>query len=84
VERAAILADTDPVISALQLEQWRSMTPTERFELSNRLSIDVAQLAIAGIRFRCPDATSEAVIHELARRRYGDDVARPLSPRSTS
>jgi hypothetical protein len=79
-----IPTDTDSTVLDRQIEQWRSMSPAERFGIANRLSADVTRLAIAGIRHRHPDASPEDVTYELARRRYGDEVTRPLRPVATS
>ncbi len=57
------------------VERWRAMEPVERAELADRLSIDVATIALAGIRFDMPDATPADVRRELARRRYGKAFA---------
>lgn len=59
------------------------MSPAERVALADRLSVDVTRLAIAGIRADRPEATHEELVHELARRRYGEEIARPLLPRSS-
>ncbi|MCB1258581.1 MAG: hypothetical protein KDB26_15830 [Microthrixaceae bacterium] len=56
------------------------MTPTERADLARRLTIDVTRMAIAGIRAQYPDATEDEVCYELARRRYGEEIAAPLRP----
>jgi hypothetical protein len=74
--------DTDPELLREQVDQWRAMSPGERVVVADRLSVDVTRLAIAGIRSRHPDATAAELVHELARRRYGDEIARPLLPRS--
>jgi hypothetical protein len=67
--------DTDPALFRDQVQRWRSMTAFERAELADRLSVDVANIAVAGIRFDLPDAGPEAIRFELARRRYGTAVA---------
>ena len=51
------------------------MTPLERAELANQMSIDVAAFAVAGIRAQFPDATEARVRYELCRRRYGSALA---------
>ena len=67
-----------------QADRWRGMTPAERAAMADRLSVDVTRLAIAGIRAQHPDATDEEVPHELARRRYGDEIAGLLRPGTTT
>jgi hypothetical protein len=59
------------------------MSPAQRVAIADRLSVDVTRLAIAGIRAHRPEATREELVHELARRRYGDEIARPLLPCSS-
>lgn len=73
-------ADTGEDVAARRVEVWRSMTPTERADLARRLTIDVTRMAIAGIRAQYPDATEDEVCYELARRRYGEEIAAPLRP----
>lgn len=80
MDRRSIPADTVEDVSARQVEAWRSMTPTERADLARRLTNDVTRMAIAGIRAQYPDATDDEVRYELARRRYGEEVAAPLRP----
>lgn len=75
--------DTDPELLSAQAAQWQAMSPTERVIHADRLSVDVTRLAIAGIRSRRPDASEADVVHELARRRYGDSIARVLVSEST-
>lgn len=72
---SAAPTDTDPDVFRRQVERWRSMTAIERVELADRLSIDVAAIAVAGIRVDWPDASPEDLRHELARRRYGRTFA---------
>ena len=59
------------------------MTPSERVAVADRLSVDLTRLAIVGIRSQHPNATDEEVTYELARRRYGDEIADLLRPGST-
>lgn len=47
----------------------------ERAALADQLSIDVARIARAGIEARRPGAGPDEVLHELARRRYGANLA---------
>lgn len=67
--------DTDRDVFRRQVERWRSMSPVERLELADQLSADVAELAMAAIRFERPDATSSEIRYELTRRRYGSALA---------
>ncbi len=51
------------------------MTALERAEFADCLSVDVAAIAVAGIRVDRPEASPEELRHELARRRYGKTLA---------
>ncbi len=57
------------------VERWRTMTLSERVELIDQLNADVERMAIAGILADDPDLTEVQVRYELARRRYGDELA---------
>jgi hypothetical protein len=75
--------DTDPEVFRRQVAAWAQMSPGERGQVANQLSLDVRSLAVAGIRWRRPDATSAQINHELARRWYGRvvaDAAYPVEP----
>ena len=71
--RAAV--DTTPEAFDLLIDTWRAMSPLERAGLADRLSVDIAVLARAGIRARRPDIAETDLLHELARRRYGSALA---------
>ncbi|HMS14243.1 MAG TPA: hypothetical protein PKD80_14175 [Microthrixaceae bacterium] len=51
------------------------MTAHDRAVVADQLSVDVAELATAGIRFDYPEASAEEVREELARRRFGRVLA---------
>ena len=51
------------------------MTAHDRAVVADQLSVDVAELAKAGIRFDYPEASAEEVREELARRRFGRVLA---------
>lgn len=51
------------------------MSVLERGELAERLTRDVIELAIAGVRHRHPELDDHAVLHEVARRRFGEALA---------
>ena len=63
------------VWSAAFTERWRSMTIGERAQITEQLSVDVTELALTDIRARHPAFTENEVLHELARRRYGSELA---------
>lgn len=67
--------DTGPEAAQALVDRFRSMSPAERVSLADRLSVDIATLAVAGIRARNPEITEADLLHELARRRYGAELA---------
>jgi hypothetical protein len=75
VVHSAVPADTDPAAFAILAERWRAMSMRGRVELTQRLCLDVEQLARAGIVARYPTYSEIEICHELARRRYGTALA---------
>lgn len=63
-----------------QVARWREMTAAERAELADRLSIDVAALATAGIAHKQPALSSEELKRALAGRRYGQGLVEAAYP----
>ena len=53
--------DTSPEVSALVVERWREMSPTEKLDLVDELNRACATLATAGVRQRHPDAGEREV-----------------------
>ena len=51
------------------------MSISDRAELTERLCLDVEQMARAGIAARYPTYSEIEIRHELARRRYGIALA---------
>ena len=72
---SAIPADTDPTAFAILTARWRAMSIGERAELTQQLCLDVETLARAGIVARYPGYSEIEICHELARRRYGSELA---------
>ena len=72
---ASVPADTDPGTYAILIERWRSMDFAERVGMISQLCFDVEQLARAGIVAQHPGFTEIEVCHELARRRFGRELA---------
>lgn len=67
--------DTPPEVVQALVDRLRSMSPAERVGLADQLSVDIATFAVAGIRARNPEITEADLLHELARRRYGAELA---------
>jgi hypothetical protein len=75
VTRSAVPADTDAEVYALLVNRWRSMTVAERLTQADQLCRDVEQIALTGIRTAHPGLDDVAIARELARRRYGEELA---------
>ena len=72
---SAVPADTDPESFAILAARWRSMTISDRVALIDQLCVDVEKLARIDITNRDPGLTELEICHDLARRRYGAELA---------
>lgn len=70
----ALPADTSVEARRVQVEIWRSMSPTEKAAAVDRLSAEVRALALAGIRQRHPEATYPEQQRYLAVLLHGSEV----------
>lgn len=70
----ALPADTSVEARRVQVEIWRSMSPTQKAELIDRLSAEIRELALVGIRQRHPEATEQEQQRHLAVLLHGPDV----------
>jgi len=68
-------ADTSPEVFERLLEFWRAATIAERSQRVDELNRGVEALARGDILSKRPDLTEIEVAFELARRRYGDELA---------
>ena len=75
MNRRAVPLDTDPEVFEMMVERWRTMTVADRCALVTQLNADVEGFARAGINAQFPDATEVEVNYQLARRRYGSELA---------
>ena len=66
--------DTAPEAYDVQIEVYRRMTPTQRFEIAVQLSEQVNEMAADGIRSRHPEYSEDEVRWALHRLRLGDDL----------
>lgn len=72
---SVVPADTTSDVFERQIEQFRSMSFEDRMALVDQLTIDVARFAEAGIRATNPNLSAREVSYELARRRFGQQLA---------
>jgi hypothetical protein len=75
MSEAALPADTDERAQRLLVNRWRHMSVAARACQFAQLCADVDTLARAGIAARHPGLDGAAVNHELARRRFGTELA---------
>lgn len=84
VVHSSVPPDTDPEVFGRQIARWRAMTAAERALLADRLSVDVASMASAGIRRDHPGISDHDLMAELIRRRNGaalaEAAANPVDP----
>ncbi len=60
------LADTSPAVESRRIDGFRQMTPAKKFALVAALTRNVRQLALAGIRMRCPRISDREATLRLA------------------
>ncbi len=60
--------DTHPAIEALLIEGLRAMTPSEKLQIVNQLTLAVQQLALADVRRRHPNADDRELELRVASR----------------
>lgn len=63
--------DTSPEAAAIQVEIFRRMTTAQRLKLALEMSDSMRNVAIAGLRSRCPDLNETEFSRELLRIMYG-------------
>ena len=75
MEHTALPADTDPAAYEMLIARWRTMTLPERFAVVEQLCADVELMARAGIASTDPELSEHEILRELARRRFGHELA---------
>jgi hypothetical protein len=64
-------SDTSPEAAAIQQEIFRRMTAAGRLRLALEMSESMRNVALAGLRSRRPDLSTEELSRELMRLMYG-------------
>ena len=64
-------SDTSPEAAAIQQEIFRRMTAAARLRLALEMSESMRNVALAGLRSRRPDLSTEELFRELMRLMYG-------------
>jgi len=75
VEKAVLSDDTSPEIEAAQVRRWRAMPSIEKARLIVGLCQAADALALAGIRYRYPEASPRECFLRLAMLKLGRDLA---------
>jgi len=63
--------DTAPEVAAIQEGIFRQMTTSQRLRLALEMSESLRNVAMAGLRKRYPELTSDELSRELLRIMYG-------------
>jgi hypothetical protein len=71
----SMAGDTTAVARRIQTEALRRMGGPARLEAACRMSDDARDVTLAGVRYRHPDWTDEAVHRELLRLMLGAELA---------
>jgi len=71
----SIPADTDPEAFEVLVECWRAISIADRVTMVDQITADVELLARLGIQAAHPEMSEVEVRHELARRRFGAELA---------
>jgi hypothetical protein len=72
--------DTSPEVERRLIEGWRRMSPSEKLNITCRMSTTVLELALAGVRQRHPAASPREQFLRLAVIVLGDDLAQRVYP----
>lgn len=67
--------DTDPAVFDLLVDRWRTMTVEERVALVDQINADVELFAVTSILAQRANLSEVEIRHELARRRFGSQLA---------
>jgi hypothetical protein len=71
--------DTDPSVERIQIEGLRRLTPTQRFQIANRLTRSAFTLSWANFRRKHADLDENEAALLWVRVLYGDDLADRVS-----
>ncbi len=71
--------DTDPVIERIQVAGLRRLTPTQRFQMANRLTRSVFTLSWGNFRRKHAHLGEREAALLWVRLLYGDDLAERVS-----
>jgi len=71
----ALFPDTHPKMEALQIELWRSASPTRKMQMLAQLNQSARLLALAGLRSQYPESSETELRRRLAGLLLGEEIA---------
>jgi hypothetical protein len=71
----ALFPDTHPKMEALQVELWRSASPTRKMQMLAQLNQSARILAMAGLRSQYPQSSETELCGRLAGLLLGEEIA---------
>jgi hypothetical protein len=74
-QMTAIFPDTHPKMEALQIELWRTASPTRKMQMLAQLNQSARILALAGLRSQYPQAGEAELQRRLAGVLLGEEIA---------
>lgn len=66
--------DTTPEAADIQRRIWKRMGPEGRVRLALRMSDEMREISIAGVRARNPDMSFSEARDDVLRRMWGDEL----------
>jgi hypothetical protein len=72
---SALFPDTHSKMEALQIELWRTVSPTRKMQMLAQLNQSACLLALAGLRSQYPQADEVELRRRLAGLLLGEEIA---------
>lgn len=72
---SALFSDTHPKMEALQIELWRSASPTRKMQMLAQLNQSAHLLALTGLRSQFPHCSETELHRRLAGLLLGEEIA---------
>jgi predicted component of type VI protein secretion system len=72
---STLFPDTHPKMEALQIELWRSASPTRKMHMLAQLNQSARLLALAGLRSQYPQSSETELRRRLVGLLLGEEVA---------
>lgn len=72
---SVLFSDTHPKMEALQIELWRSASPTKKMQMLAQLNQTARLLALTGLRSQYPQSSEDELHRRLAGLLLGEEIA---------